>query len=237
MVNKQVVRLAKSLPVGLVLLLAIVVALTMSLATWTHSGAQELNKAALVIRFDESKFTSSCVAFEVETISGLELLDKAGLTVSKKVEGMGSLVCEIDNTGCPADDCFCQCSGGGDCIYWSYWSQDENGWKYASLGASQVQITNGDVNGWSWGPGSLTKAIPPPEVPFDSICSEDSGDFAGESSVGQETTIETSKVDLENAALSSEQEADADTLGYLVFGAIVVVLGLLLAFMRRGRSA
>lgn len=31
-------------------------------------------------------------------------------------------------------------------------------------------IEDGSVDGWSWGPGSITEAVPPPDITFDEVC-------------------------------------------------------------------
>jgi len=133
---------------GIVLALFLILALS----TRAGIGAQEPNKAAVVVRLDDDQVTSRCVTFSEESLSGMDLLRRSGLALETKVEGMGSLVCSIENSGCPADDCFCQCSGGKECVYWSYWRNQEDGWAYARVGASQNQIGHGGIDGWSWGP-------------------------------------------------------------------------------------
>ena len=139
----------------------------------TNQGmAQESNQAGIVVHLGESESLSRCVTFTEEDISGLELLERSGLATEIRVEGMGSLVCSINDTGCPANDCFCECRGGSECIYWSYWQESTEGWQYARLGASSYRVSSGEIEGWSWGPGSLTDAIAPPALTFDQICTD-----------------------------------------------------------------
>jgi len=131
--------------------------------------AQESNRAALVVRMGDGDVQTACVTFEEESISGYDLLQQSGLPLAIEASGMGTAVCSINNTGCPASDCFCSCKGS-DCTYWSYWHSTDGEWLYADGGATIATITNGDVDGWSWGPGSLTDAIPPPDMTFADIC-------------------------------------------------------------------
>ena len=131
---------------------------------------QTLNKAAVIVRFGEGEIENLCVAFEEESISGLDLLTRSGLDVELRVEGFGSAVCGIGGSGCVAGDCFCQCAGGSSCVYWSYWHQQEDGWDYSSAGASSTKVVHGVVDGWSWGPGSINSAIQPPLTQFEEIC-------------------------------------------------------------------
>jgi len=197
---------------GIVLALFLILALS----TRAGIGAQEPNKAAVVVRLDDDQVTSRCVTFSEESLSGMDLLRRSGLALETKVEGMGSLVCSIENSGCPADDCFCQCSGGKECVYWSYWRNQEDGWAYARVGASQNQIGHGGIDGWSWGPGSLTEAIEPPPVTFDEVCSSDN------------VTV---------TAISSETTAAPEWQPYAVFGAVLLLLGGGMVLSRRRRPA
>lgn len=131
--------------------------------------AQSENRAALVINYGD-RVATHCVAFSEPQISGYELLVRAGRSVEVEAGGMGAAVCRLDGTGCPGDDCFCQCRGGGDCIYWSYWHRNGGAWQYSPVGASNYQVSDGAVDGWSWGPGSPDQAIPPPNLSFADVC-------------------------------------------------------------------
>lgn len=136
-------------------------------------NAQTENRAAIVVRLDDGRVETACVAFSEPQITGYDLLVRSGLEPVVEVQGMGALVCSIANQGCPANDCLCQCRGGGDCVYWSYWHQQGGEWQYSSGGSSVYPIRHGMVDGWSWGPGAVSKAMPPPETSFAEICGVD----------------------------------------------------------------
>jgi len=133
-------------------------------------NAQVPNKAALVIRHADDDVQTACVTFEEPQISGLDLLSRADLDLTIDVQGGGVLVCKIGETGCPASDCWCQCKGGGDCIYWSYWHMQEDSWTYSQGGAAVYMLEDGSIDGWSWGPGAVSEADPPPDITFDEVC-------------------------------------------------------------------
>lgn len=156
--------------IALVIGMAALATLSSQLAASKTVLAQSLNRAAVVVSLDQERIESACVAFEEESISGLDLLTRSGLDLVLRVEGFGSAVCSIEDSGCAADDCFCQCKGGGDCVYWSYWHQKDSGWEYAAAGASSYRIKDGDIDGWTWGPGSPNNAIEPPTIPFEELC-------------------------------------------------------------------
>lgn len=140
--------------------------------------AQSGNQAGLVIRFSDEHTETSCVQFDEPTINGLDLLQKSGLDFAIDVQGLGALVCSIEDTGCPANDCWCQCKGGGDCIYWSYWHKNSEEWQYSQLGSVSSQVEPGEVQGWSWGPGAVNEAVAPPNYSIEEVCQLPAADTA-----------------------------------------------------------
>jgi len=119
------------------------------------------NRAGLVVQLTEDQVKTTCVRFTEGSISGFELLETSGLAVDSLTDpGMGTAVCRIEEAGCPVEDCFCAMPD-----YWSYWQPGPAGWAYAATGAAQTEVTNGDVNGWSWGDG-----IAPTFYSFQEIC-------------------------------------------------------------------
>lgn len=119
------------------------------------------NRAGLVVQLAEDQVKTTCVRFTEGSISGFELLETSGLVVDSLTDpGMGTAVCRIEEAGCPVEDCFCAMPD-----YWSYWQPGPAGWAYAVTGAAQTEVTNSDVNGWSWGDG-----IAPTFYSFQEIC-------------------------------------------------------------------
>ncbi len=127
-------------------------------------------RAALVVRLGDEQTVTRCVEFDEPEISGLDLLERSGLALAIEYQSGGAAVCSIESTGCPADDCFCQCKGGADCVYWSYWQLSNGTWNYSLAGAGAMRVEDGQVHGWTWGPGSVTEAIPPDPTSFEAIC-------------------------------------------------------------------
>ncbi len=132
-------------------------------------SAQETHRAALVVQTATGTVITKCIPFAEESISGYELLVRSGLPLIVDAGGVGTAVCSINDTGCPSSNCFCACSGS-ECVYWSYWHHVSDVWVYSTGGASVSMIADGAVEGWVWGPGSVTDAVPPPAYSFDSIC-------------------------------------------------------------------
>jgi len=132
------------------------------------------NRAGLVVRQDDGTVQTSCIEFSEPDISGLDLLLRSDLRVVVEYGGAhGGAVCKIGGDGCdyPLDDCFCQCVGI-DCTYWAYYHLRSDGsWEYSNVGGGSYTVHDGDVEGWSWGPGDYgTSGTQPPVIPFNQIC-------------------------------------------------------------------
>jgi hypothetical protein len=117
-------------------------------------AGEELHHAGLVVRHGDGRLIYAYVAFPEESISGVELLRRSGISlVTIGFGGLGEGVCTIDGEGCPASDCrkrVCQGSGE-DAPFWQYFRQRSPGeWVSLSLGASATKVRDGDVDGWSW---------------------------------------------------------------------------------------
>lgn len=137
-----------------------------------RSVAEELNQAGLVVQFADGRVETRCVSFEGDQITGADLLVVSGMeVVVDPSSGMGITVCLIEDEGCsyPAEPCFCQCMGGGECSYWNYFYRDPApaGWSYSALGAAMRKIVPGSVEGWVWGNG---QSSPDEDLTFEMIC-------------------------------------------------------------------
>lgn len=137
-----------------------------------QTQGQTTNRAGIVVKFSDGRVQTSCVSFQSESISGLELLQSTGLDVIAQSSGGNAAVCKIGGDGCafPAEPCFCKMGGGQQSLYWAYWRLNGDAWRYAAQGASSVRVTNGDVDGWAWGTGNVQSGAAPPVTTFDQIC-------------------------------------------------------------------
>lgn len=151
--------------------LIILTVITIILLVYHPSGAASDNHVALVVDYGNGQVATRCVNFAEEVITGYEVLERSGLPIETDFQTGGAAVCRINGQGCPPDDCFCSCRGGDDCIYWSYWHLNGGVWNYSAGGSGLYQVTDGAVEGWVWGLGSVTQASPPPVVSFADICS------------------------------------------------------------------
>ncbi len=114
-----------------------------------EASAGATNRASVIVQFGDGDTVVEPVLFSDPAISGLEALEQTGLPVVTDPTG---LVCKIGDTGCPADDCFCHCSDpSAACLFWSYNHFEEGTWDFSAIGAGEYQVTDGAVDGWTWG--------------------------------------------------------------------------------------
>ena len=138
-------------------ILSLVLLPTVGLSLDKGASAQTTeNRAGLVVQGPDNTTQTYCIAFEGDTISGLDLLVKSGLPLKVQAYGgMGAEVCQIGATGCdyPNQACACQ-SYGPNGLYWSYHHLQDNKWKASITGAGSYQVYPGDVEGWAWSDGA-----------------------------------------------------------------------------------
>ncbi len=199
------------------------------------------NRAGLVVQFNGDEVKTACVRFAEDTLTGYNLLTRSGLAVNSLTDpSLGTAVCGIENTGCPADDCFCAMPD-----YWAYWQQGPAGWAYASTGAAQTEVISGSLNGWSWGEG-----IAPPAYSFQDICrygdapvSLDAVEAEPEPSATMPPTqMQTAAAATEPTSAppdtdGADSTAPASRTGLIFFGALLLglVVGFILIRLRRSR--
>lgn len=189
-----------------------------------------LNQAGLVIFASEGRVYTACVSFREETISGLDLLQRSGLSIDTAHNpNQGTAVCKIEGVGCPSKACFCKMPD-----YWSYWIKSDEKWAYSTAGAEQSQVGAGEVNAWSWGTGN-----PPADVNFQNLC--EGVPFVIPTATvtaipPTDTPIPTQmipSVQAEIAATPPQTIVDTSrSVGtYIVYGSILIVLGIFIFYL------
>lgn len=113
-------------------------------------------RAGIVVKKSDGSIKNTCVEFDGETISGLDLLKKSGF--NPKIEN--GFVVSIDGEGDKSAG-----SLSSTDPFWSYWRWD-NTWKFYNAGAGYTKIADGNVDGWEFGRGQSTL----PQISFGSIC-------------------------------------------------------------------
>ena len=125
--------------------------------------------AALVVDTG-SDVTTYCVALGASSISGIQLIQKAGLQLglAYRLGFGGQAVCMLNGVGGPSsDDCLT-----GQSSYWGYWAGNgSGGWTWSSVGAASTTVHDGEVQGWAWGVGIDGMTHPqPPSTSIDDVC-------------------------------------------------------------------
>jgi hypothetical protein len=159
-----------------------------------QAGADDYNRAGLVIDYGGGNVATFCVSFYEDSITGIDVLERAGRQL---VGGFGGgAVCAIDKVGClDPNDCWCECRGSSDCIYWIYWHLKDGNWKYAGVGAAGYQVHDGDVEGWIWGGGDTSGGAQPPVYTIEQLehlCQPPSAPTAAPTDTPTATDIPTS---------------------------------------------
>ncbi|MEA2558355.1 MAG: hypothetical protein QOG88_1893, partial [Actinomycetota bacterium] len=129
--------------------------------------------AALVVDTG-SDVTTYCVALGAPSITGIQLIQKAGqqFGLIYRLGFGGQAVCMLNGVGGPSgDDCLT-----GQSEYWGYWIGDgSDGWTWSSTGAASATVGDGDVQGWAWGVGIDGTTHPqPPPTSLGDVCGDPS---------------------------------------------------------------
>lgn len=116
-------------------------------AAQTGSG-----NAGLVIAYGPGQVTEYCFSVPAAGVSGLDLLQRAGVPVRTDTVSLGAEICAINGVGCldPGQPCYCQCQGE-PCVFWQYSHWQGDHWVGSILGASDFLVHPGMIEGWAWG--------------------------------------------------------------------------------------
>ena len=210
-----------------------IAAIAASLLVFTAPGQAQSarHRAGLVIQYAGGEIDTRCVEFEEPEITGYELLRRSGLPLVIAPGSFGATVCKIGAQGCdyPAQSCFCQCENmNASCVYWISFLHVNGAWKYATLGASNTKVKEGDLQAWVWGSSrgdssEGTSAASPPAMAFDQVCP------AAQASAQSEATTPTASLSATTAPAATPQAgANTNSSGLIVFGMIVVALSAIL---------
>ena len=129
-----------------------------------QASAEPRNRAAVIVDTGQ-EVKRVCVRFDEESLSGTEILRRAGVDpVFATYGSMGEAVCSLCGVGCPGDDCFCDRSR-----YWAYSRAEDGRTRFTTspVGSSSTRVGDGDVEGWRWGTGA-----PPPFASVEVVCGE-----------------------------------------------------------------
>lgn len=129
----------------------------------TTALAGTMHRAAVIVDTGDN-VTTAYVEFSEDSISGLELLQRAGFSPETYgFSGLGAAVCRMAGKGCEVGQSCLTCDSGN---YWSYSRapSGSNSFTSSRVGASSARVADGDIDGWKYGTGGA----PPFQVLFPS---------------------------------------------------------------------
>lgn len=217
------------------LLLCAVVGLSLTSVSPAHAGEASRGSCngdtGVTVVVDASalggRTTVRCVA-NAEGMSGLEVLKAAGFDVTGTRRYGDGFVCRIDGRPGPHeklpiagnDDYRETCSDTppADAV-WTYWHGEDGTWTFSQQGPGGVEVTPGDVEGWSFALNPKGHGKPPGVAPTSAASA---GNGSGESSTSHAVPART----------------DGGLTGTWVAVAVIVLLGVLgsLTAARRRRA-
>lgn len=180
--------------------------------------AVSANTAALVIVHGDGTVLVKTVKFSEPSISGIELIKRAGVANAIEKGSAGEAVYMLDNEGDPTG----WSTKDGQSYYWSYFRlSKDNLWEYSKIGAGISEVTNGTVDGWLWQYYGENKGFPAVSIPT-----------MGVEVAGKRTNLGepgTSKINTATQTVTATAAAKKDTgktpwWAYLIGGLIVVAL-------------
>ncbi len=140
---------------------------------WHAPAHAATHRAALVIQHGAGwpgpRVLWKCVEFAQQAISGLALLELAGVNSGQPPQvynwgGGADTVCQLDRQPTPVPDrCFGPTSGPN----WSDWYVTPSGWVARSTGVSGYTLHDGDIEGWTY---TSAFGAPPSSTGFRQVC-------------------------------------------------------------------
>lgn len=212
--------------------LALALLLLLGALSGVAAQADATSAAGFLVDDGEGEPRYVVVTFTGESIAAIDLLREADLgAVTVDFGGLGEAVCEIDRTGCEVDACrvrLCQ-TGDPESPFWQLWGLDEDGaWALSTRGASDVELTHGDVVAWAW------TGVPPelPAVDWSTLA-----DLAGAPvAVGAGEVSGEPAVYVSGVATRGDDSDLGGTIGSIIVIGAIGAAGLLLARWQRRRA-
>lgn len=157
-------------PFKLVALFSVLVlfALTAGVA-FAQSG--DTKQVGLIVTLADGKTHTEVVSVPSKATS-LDALRAAKLSIVTSESAQGTSLCKINDTGCPADDCFCDAQH-----FWAYYHLSGNAWVAAAEGAGTYVPVDRSVEGFAWSDfdAQFNPNVKPPVSTFEQIASAQAG--------------------------------------------------------------
>lgn len=145
-------------------MLVIALSLVLGAGMPAASATEPVHVAGLIVDYGGGEMTYAWVPFTEEEISGVDLLEKSGLSVlTVGFGGMGDAVCKIVRTGCDVSACrlrLCQTADHSS-PFWQYLRLGPDGkWTKQPLGGSSSKVRDGAIDAWVWAGSDSMPQLP-----------------------------------------------------------------------------
>jgi hypothetical protein len=150
--------LRRAAPV-LALPFALALALILARPAYAQDEPPAAPFTATVVVENDAGVAARTITF-TQPISGLAALQATDFDVTLAETSFGPAVCAIAETGCPADNCFCNTER-----FWNYAFWNGDAWEGYAVGAADTRIeTGGALELWRWGTFTGTVTADPAAV-------------------------------------------------------------------------
>jgi hypothetical protein len=156
---------------GLLLLVLVLLGLTAG-AAFAQGG--DTKQVALIVTFPDGKTQTQVVTVPSKATT-LDALRATKLSVATSESAQGASLCKINDTGCPADNCFCDAQH-----FWAYYHLNGNAWASAAEGAGTYVPGDRAVEGFAWSDfdAEFNPNIKPPVSTFEQVATAQAGPTA-----------------------------------------------------------
>lgn len=143
-------------------LIVVLLALTVG-AAFVQSGATK--QVGIVVSFVDGTTHTELVTVPASATT-VDVLKAAKLDVVTAESSFGPAVCQINATGCPADNCFCDAKN-----FWAYYHLDGMSWTGALEGVGAYVPADRAVEGFAWSgsDANFNPTLQPTVVTFDQM--------------------------------------------------------------------
>ncbi len=122
-------------------------------------------QVGLVVQFPDGRVHTEVVTVPADaTVADVLKSSSVGVTIADT--SWGPALCAIDNTGCSADNCFCDPNK-----FWAFYIQQNGAWTPASVGIGGYTPQDQEVVGFAWSgfDANYNPTVQPPFLTFAEI--------------------------------------------------------------------
>lgn len=152
----------------LIVILTLILVAVIAAPALAQTPAPSTKQVGLVIAFPDGTRHIEIVTVPTAATT-FEVLEAADIDLASQSTQFGPAICNINGTGCPAEDCFCNAEE-----YWAYYHLANGQWASASEGVGTFVPANRAVEGFAWSgfDANFNPLVQPPVLTFDQIVAQ-----------------------------------------------------------------